>query len=261
MAADGENGNGRDVTAVSAGGAESSRDADAALRDRRALERDRAADRRDLAGTEREQVEDRADDLNAQNGSTRSAYRTATRSDRASAAEDRVAAAEDRAAAASDRAAAAGQIRALMRDELTGFYQRGVGLAELEREVARSRRTGEPFTIAFVDVDGLKAVNDAEGHDAGDRLIARVADAMRSALRAYDVVIRYGGDEFVCGLLGIAEGPARDRFARMRDDLASVGAGASFGVAERRPDESLAEVISRADTAMYDAKGHRRRDL
>jgi diguanylate cyclase (GGDEF)-like protein len=229
-------------------------------RDRRAEERDAAADRRDLAGDVREHDEDEEDDARDR-GSTRLDYRAGARGDRVAAAEDRRAAAEDRRAAAEDRRDAADQIRSLMRDELTGFYQRGAGLAELEREVAKCRRTGEAFTVVFLDVDGLKSVNDAEGHGAGDRLIARVAEAIRAGVRDYDVVVRYGGDEFVCGLQGLDGKRARDRFAQVCDTLTASGGGsASFGVAERLPDESLAEVISRADTAMYAAKGHRRRD-
>ncbi len=81
-------------------------------------------------------------------------------------------------------------------DDLTGLLRRGAGLALLEREIDRSRRTETRLVVAFVDVDGLKRVNDELGHAAGDRLLSDVAAVLRSRLRSYDLVMRWGGDEF-----------------------------------------------------------------
>ena len=66
--------------------------------------------------------------------------------------------------------------------------------------------------LAFVDVDGLKAVNDRDGHAAGDRVLESVVRAIRTRLRSFDPVIRYGGDEFVCGLSGTDLAQAERRF-------------------------------------------------
>lgn len=228
-------------------------------RDRHADQRDAAAVIRDAQGAERERAEDRADDAGARGTATRGAYRSATRADRAAAADDRAAAARDGAASADDRRHAQQRIDALSHDALTGFYQRGAGLIELARDYARGERTGEPFTVAFVDIDGLKRLNDTAGHAAGDEGIHRVATVIRSVLRGYDVLVRYGGDEFLCGTLGLEEAVARDRWTRLQAALDDAGGSTvSFGVVQRRGEESLDDVIRRADDAMYAQKRQRR---
>ena len=86
---------------------------------------------------------------------------------------------------------------------MTGAYRRDAGLAALERDIVKAQRTGAPFTLAFADVVGLKATNDHAGHAAGDQLLAQVAALQQSAVREYDLLVRYGGDEFLCGLAGV----------------------------------------------------------
>src|SRR5438132_6245992 len=84
-------------------------------------------------------------------------------------------------------------------DDLTGALRRGTGLAMLQRELDRARRVrGRGTIVAFIDVDGLKRLNDTDGHSAGDQLLRDVVAAIRERVRSYDLVIRYGGDEFVC---------------------------------------------------------------
>jgi diguanylate cyclase (GGDEF)-like protein len=73
-------------------------------------------------------------------------------------------------------------------------------MAELEREIARATRTRQPLVLAFVDVDHLKEINDVHGHAAGDQVLQAVAETLRTTLRGYDLIFRYGGDEFVCAL-------------------------------------------------------------
>jgi diguanylate cyclase (GGDEF)-like protein len=70
---------------------------------------------------------------------------------------------------------------------------RRVGLGAMQREMDRTRRTGERMVIAYVDVDGLKRINDTEGHVAGDELLNHVAHAITHQLRSYDVICRFGG--------------------------------------------------------------------
>ena len=111
--------------------------------------------------------------------------------------EDRASAAEDRRQAADERERLESQLERAQLDDLTGFYLRGLGKAMLQREIDRSRRSEGRMVLAYIDVDGLKQVNDEHGHDAGDRLLVNVADAIRSRLRSYDPVVRMGGDEFV----------------------------------------------------------------
>lgn len=182
------------------------------------------------------------------------ADRVGARRDREGAASDRKQAEDDRHAAEADRALSAVQRASLLYDELTGTYTRDAGLMELEREVVRARRTGEAFTLAFIDVDGLKRVNDSGGHLEGDRLLTRVAEAIQAVVRDYDVVVRYGGDEFICGLLGVGLDDAVPRFARMTTNLKQTGDSATVGLAELDPDEDIAHLIDRADMLMYDSK-------
>jgi len=86
-------------------------------------------------------------------------------------------------------------------DDLTGTLRRGAGLAALEREIGRARRHGDHLlTVAFIDLDSLKSVNDSSGHAAGDALLCELAGALTRRLRAYDLVVRWGGDEFVVAL-------------------------------------------------------------
>lgn len=82
-------------------------------------------------------------------------------------------------------------------DELTGVYNRRVGLTLLQQELHQSKRESKPLSVCFVDVNGLKKVNDTWGHDEGDQLIQLVADVMREQLRRGDLLCRLGGDEFL----------------------------------------------------------------
>ena len=107
--------------------------------------------------------------------------------------------------------------------------------------------------MAFVDVDHLKAVNDSGGHEAGDRLLVRVAAALRARLRSYDLVVRYGGDEFVCILPGVAEAEAEDRLALVNKDLAGHGS-VTVGVATAVEGEGAAALMARADDRMYELR-------
>lgn len=82
-------------------------------------------------------------------------------------------------------------------DTLTGLYNRTFFFVALEREIARSERSGRGFCLIMLDLDELKAVNDRHGHHAGDAVLRAVAETVRSGIRRIDVAARYGGDEFV----------------------------------------------------------------
>ena len=92
-----------------------------------------------------------------------------------------------------DRGASARERNVASLDALTGVLRRGAGLVELEREIARSRRTREPLALAFVDVDRLKGINDARGHAASDRMLLEVATTLKARLRNYDLIFRLEG--------------------------------------------------------------------
>ena len=261
----------RDRTAADRDKTSEGRDRIAEARDRAAELRDRVADTHDAGATHLPQgiEERRARPYGRRKSDVRAGTdRENAASDRAGAASDRKAAemgrekgARDRTGASEDRDAASHDrdVSALDRatssiDELTGAYRRGTGLVELEREMMRAQRTEQPFVVAFIDVDGLKIVNDSLGHDAGDQLLRRVVDDTRAYLRSYDLIVRFGGDEFVCGLsdLGLAE--ATERFRRINANLAGHGSSITVGLAELEGNDSLVELIARADKALYEGE-------
>ena len=177
---------------------------------------------------------------------------------RARAAADRAKAALDRAGAARERALLEAELLGAHLDDLTGAYRREIGTLALTLEIDRARRADGRFILAFVDVDDLKLVNDRYGHAAGDRVLETLARTLRSSLRAFDPIVRYGGDEFVCGLGGSSLGEVERRFAAIDALLCDeVGVGISVGLADLSADETLDQLIARADAALLDAKKRR----
>jgi diguanylate cyclase (GGDEF)-like protein len=263
----------RDISAHARSETARVRDDAAALRDRLADDRDAAADTRDELATrldaETEHLELEGHDTNGGRlrgadilmraaGLRRRAAASRARSAelREAAVRDRKSAAHDRRQAASDRTAAAAELTAEGVDHLTGALRRRVGLAAIQREMDRTTRTKEGLVVAFVDVVGLKLVNDTEGHAAGDALLRSVARSISAQLRNYDLVARYGGDEFVCSLSGLDEPGARQRFDGIAAELAMAPSPAriTVGFAERRSEEDLTALIGRADVAMFAAR-------
>lgn len=164
---------------------------------------------------------------------------------------------EDRRLAAEDRRRAAQYLSTVYRDETTGALNRRPGREQIQMQIDLTRRTSSALTIVFVDVDGLKHVNDSEGHDRGDEVLAAVGAALRSNLRSCDLIARYGGDEFVCALPGASTDVADECLGRVRAalDRSTPGASVSTGRAELRPSETLDEVIRRADRDLYQQRG------
>jgi diguanylate cyclase (GGDEF)-like protein len=116
--------------------------------------------------------------------------------------------------------------------------------------------------LAFVDVDGLKEVNDRGGHAAGDALLIDVAATIRSKRRSYDPLVRFGGDEFVCAFSDFDLDTVRNRFDQIQAtlDQRREGCSISVGLAELRRDDTLDDLTSRGDAALYEAKRRRRGD-
>jgi diguanylate cyclase (GGDEF)-like protein len=234
-----------DARRLRSGGA---RDVAAALRDRGAEARDSLARRRDregVTGTSAEEVLERA----ARDRERAAIDRERAADDRALAAADRELAAAERIEALQIRATSADVLERAATDELTGARTRLFGLDEAAREIVRARRTGGRLLLAFVDVDGLKQLNDTRGHQAGDALLRGVGNALRVNLRPYDVIVRYGGDEFLCAMAEIELAEARARFARIALTLTAIDIdhSISFGLAQSRTGESLTTLIARAD--------------
>ena len=153
------------------------------------------------------------------------------------------------------RTALLGSLQATARtDPLTGLPNRRVWDEDLAREIARARRHGGTLCLAMVDLDRFKAFNDHHGHQAGDRLLAAAAAAWRPILRATDTLARYGGEEFAVLLPHSDHDAARVVIERL---LASVPLGqtASAGIAQWDGQEPGEALLSRADAALYAAKG------
>ena len=140
-------------------------------------------------------------------------------------------------------------------DEITGLYNRRAWDRFLDAEDERCRRYGHPAAILIVDLDGLKEVNDRDGHAAGDALIVRAAEALTSAARSADVVSRLGGDEFGVMSAECARDGALALLQRVRDAFADAGIKASIGVSGRTPPSAgLKSAWDEADRLMYREK-------
>jgi diguanylate cyclase (GGDEF)-like protein len=125
----------------------------------------------------------------------------------------------------------------------------------LQHEIDRSRRSGQPFALAFVDVDGLKELNDREGHAAGDAMLREVVAALKAQMRPYDPVVRIGGDEFLCGFTDTTLDASRRRVEEIRIALArGSAASVSIGLATLGERDTLEMLVARADADMYSRK-------
>jgi diguanylate cyclase len=158
-------------------------------------------------------------------------------------------------------------------DPLTNLANRGGFDRALGRMINSAQAAGSPLSLAMLDIDHFKNVNDTYGHQVGDRVLLCMADWLRGAIRQDDVVARYGGEEFAV-ILGIDLRRAEDRFTKVLDSIAgrsydyedagvakSIRFTASCGLTQYVGGESAADFIARADQALYDAKNKGRNRL
>lgn len=243
----------RDAEKLAREGAE--REREAARRDLAAAERDRAAEKRDRELTLRE-ASLRAPSAVERLLAELKTLRAHAAADRAHAAAYRRLAATDRERGARERADLLKALRRSHFDDLTGAHRRGFGEIVLRDEIARARRTDGQLALAFVDVDGLKEVNDRFGHLAGDRLLCEVVESIRANIRSYEPVVRLGGDEFAFAMSGFDADALRERGTMIKSDLERrpTGGKITIGVAELEPDDDLAALLGRADAAMVRAR-------
>jgi diguanylate cyclase (GGDEF)-like protein len=143
-------------------------------------------------------------------------------------------------------------------DHLTGLLNRNGFLTAALRERALADRTGNPLTLAVIDLDGFKQINDRDGHAAGDRLLASLGRDWRARVRPGDILARYGGDEFVLLLPATTSTGAEALLERLRSGADPVGW--SVGVSEWRSGESLDAPMARADRYLYGVKSAQRND-
>jgi len=139
------------------------------------------------------------------------------------------------------------------RDPLTGAANRRSWDEEIDRELARPRRTGDPLTVAIIDMDHFKAFNDTNGHLAGDVLLKDFVTAIRAELRPCDVVARWGGEEFALALPDCDLQRAQIIASRLLKVVPS-GQTASIGLAQAGIRHTARALIERADRAVYMAK-------
>lgn len=150
-------------------------------------------------------------------------------------------------------------------DSLTGLANSRAFYERLHDEIPRLQRYDRPVTIAYVDVDNFKRVNDRFGHARGDEVLKEIAGVLRSTVRASDLAARLGGDEFALAMWDTAGDHARAFEERLAAALAPLlerypdtGLGASVGWATLRAGATVDDVVHAADEAMYAAKAARK---
>ncbi len=150
-------------------------------------------------------------------------------------------------------------------DPLTGALNRRHFMELAERELRGARRYGYPLTVALLDVDRFKSINDSYGHSVGDAVLKELTTFCQQQIREHDIFGRYGGEEFVMALPHADLASAGTVLERLRSRLAEaklpvgpdgLGFTVSIGASEVRPgDEGLRFALDRADRALYEAKG------
>jgi diguanylate cyclase (GGDEF)-like protein len=150
-------------------------------------------------------------------------------------------------------------------DALTGLPNRRALRRRLADEIRRAGRYGTPVSLLFLDLDGLKQINDRHGHAAGDRAIRRVAESVRATLRASDLGARWGGDEFAVVMPNATSAAAHHLGERLMvhldehkgdqpDGVVTVSIGIAVFDPAVTPRRTLAELTRAADEALYAAK-------
>ena len=143
-------------------------------------------------------------------------------------------------------------------DELTGAANRRAFDTRLSEAMSRSTRNDVPFSLAIIDIDNLKQINDKHGHVAGDQVIKRISSTIQEMIRVSDCLARWGGDEFAA-LIESTGADARLLAERIQERLAKALDGEipttiSVGIAEYQSDDTSESLLRRADRALYESK-------
>lgn len=139
-------------------------------------------------------------------------------------------------------------------DSLTGLYNRRSFDVRLRQEIERAKRTSDTLAVLMVDIDNFKAINDTQGHPAGDAVLQHVADMLRSVVRVFDFCARYGGDEFAIVMPNSDRASTSAAADRIRERIATGRATVSVGAATLRAGDMAEDVVQRADDCLYRAK-------
>ena len=150
-------------------------------------------------------------------------------------------------------------------DQLTRVSNRGRFERTAQQWIRAHRASGHPFVLALIDVDNFKTINDTFGHPEGDRVLVEIARTLGSTVRPTDLVARYGGDEFVVMLSQTTAAQSQDRLRQIMTALNATVVGTadvtppvqltlSIGLTDWAAEDEVADLVGRADQAMYDAK-------
>jgi diguanylate cyclase (GGDEF)-like protein len=146
-------------------------------------------------------------------------------------------------------------------DSLTRLANRRFFIDLLAKAMAFAKRHAQPLSVIMADLDHFKAINDTYGHQVGDQVLAAFAQVMQTSIRQEDLAARFGGEEFILMLPGIALEQAAVLGERLRENLENLAipglktrVTASFGIAQYRPDDTFETLVNRADEALYAAK-------
>lgn len=149
-------------------------------------------------------------------------------------------------------------------DSLTGILNRGEGIRRIQQEISRSLRVRQALSIILVDIDHFKKINDNFGHQVGDRVLKAIAANLAATLRNYDIICRYGGEEFLIMLPTTELNEALETAERLRFVIAKnsteteggkfIKLTISLGVSSLQEGDSLDGLVYRADNALYIAK-------
>jgi diguanylate cyclase (GGDEF)-like protein len=148
-------------------------------------------------------------------------------------------------------------------DAMLRLWNRGAIIELLTKEIVRGERSHDPISVCIADIDFFKRVNDTYGHLTGDEVLRRVAARMSETLRGYDMVGRYGGEEFLIVLPGCTDEQAGDVVERVRQAICReaivtspqrIEISASFGISQWRQGQEIADLLHHADVALYRAK-------
>jgi len=154
--------------------------------------------------------------------------------------------------------------KAAMRDGLTGLFSRGAFDLKFREAIYECKEKKKSFALIMFDVDKFKSINDTLGHLAGDKVLKKVAECLEETFRKDDVIARYGGDEFVVFIWGVAEEMAKERLTDFKKNLkkrrfvshkaGEINLTVSAGISVFTEGDTAEHVIERADKAMYAAK-------
>jgi diguanylate cyclase (GGDEF)-like protein len=153
--------------------------------------------------------------------------------------------------------------RAMQRDSMTGLYNHSASKDKLAAAIRQATGARRPLSVAMIDIDHFKKINDSYGHPMGDQVIRNLAWFLRQRLRKTDLIGRYGGEEFLVVLPTAAAPQAQALLDQIRQDFARIRhpfnetwctATLSGGLVELRDDSTAETLIKQADEALYEAK-------